>query len=86
MGVMVELPKTRQLTISTDKGYIAAGYMDLPFLQQRRPDRHIIAARVLDVREITDLLAARVHDCTPAAAELGIVAGMTGREALELMF
>jgi uncharacterized protein YunC (DUF1805 family) len=58
IGVMVELPQTRQLTISTDKGCIAAGYMDLPFLQQRRPERHIIAARVLDVREITDLLAA----------------------------
>ena len=86
IGVMVELPKTRQLTISTDKGYIAAGYMDLPFLQQRRPERHIIAARVLDVREITDLLAAKVFDCTPAAAELGVVAGMTGREALERMF
>src|ERR1700728_3105028 len=50
IGVMVELPQTRQLTISTSKGYIAAGYMDLPFLQQRRPERHIIAARVLDVR------------------------------------
>jgi uncharacterized protein YunC (DUF1805 family) len=86
IGVMVELPQTRQLTISTSKGYIAAGYMDLPFLQQRRPERNIIAARVLDVREITDLLAARVHDCTPAAAERGVVAGMTGREALERMF
>jgi len=86
IGVMVELPQTRLLTISTTKGYIAAGYMDLPFLQQRRPERHIIAARVLDVREITDLLAARVFDCTPAAAVLWVVAGMTGRAALELMF
>ena len=86
IGVMVELPQTRQLTISTAKGYIAAGYMDLPFLQQRRPERNIIAARVLDVREITDLLAALVYDCTPAAASLGIVAGMTGEQALEKMF
>ena len=44
------------------------------------------AARVLDVREITDLLAALVYDCTPAAAALGIAAGMTGEQALELMF
>jgi len=83
---MVELPQTRQLTVSTSKGHIAAGNMDLPFLQQRRPERHIIAARMLDVREITDLLAARVYDCTPAVAALGIVARMTGREALERMF
>src|SRR6185437_12625346 len=86
IGVMVELPQTRQLTISTAKGYISAGYIDLPFLQQRRPERQIIAARVLDVREIRDLLTARVFDCTPAAAALGVMAGMTGREALELMF
>jgi uncharacterized protein YunC (DUF1805 family) len=86
IAVMVELPQTRQLTISTTKGYISAGYIDLPFLQQRRPERNIIAARVLDVREITDLLAARVFDCTPAAAALGVVPGMTGREALERMF
>jgi uncharacterized protein YunC (DUF1805 family) len=86
IGVMVELPQTRQLTISTDKGYVAAGYMDLPFLQQRRPERHIIAARVTGVREITDLLEAHVFDCTPAAAERGVTVGMTGREALERMF
>ncbi|HTI79278.1 MAG TPA: DUF1805 domain-containing protein [Acetobacteraceae bacterium] len=86
IGVMVELPQTRQLTISTTKGYISAGYIDLPFLQQRRPERKIIAARVLDVREITDLLKARVFDCTPAAAALGVAAGMTGEQALELMF
>jgi uncharacterized protein YunC (DUF1805 family) len=86
IGVMVELPQTRQLTISTTKGYISAGYIDLPFLQQRRPERNIIAARVLDVREINDLLTARVFDCTPAAAALGVTPGMTGREALERMF
>ena len=71
IGVMVELPQTCQLTISTDKGYIAAGYMDLPFLQQRRPERHIIAARVLDVREITDLLAALVYVVRPRRRSAG---------------
>lgn len=86
IGVMVELPQTRQLTISTTRGYISAGYIDLPFLQQRRPERRIIAARVLDVREIRDLLVARVFDCTLAAAALGVLPGMTGEAALELMF
>ncbi len=86
IGVMVELPQTRALTISTDKGYITAGHMDLPFLENRHPERKILAARVVNVREIRDLLAARVHDCTPAAAALGIVSGMTGQEALERMF
>jgi uncharacterized protein YunC (DUF1805 family) len=60
--------------------------MDLPFLEQRRPERRIVAARVPDVREITDLLGARVYDCTLAAAALGVTTGMTGEQALELMF
>lgn len=86
IGVMVELPQTRALTISTAKGYITAGHMDLPFLEKRHPERKILAARVTNVREIADLLDAIVHDCTPAAARLGIAPGMTGRDALELMF
>jgi len=85
-GVMVGLPQTRDPTVSTSKGAIAAEQTDLAFLQQRRPKRHIIAARVLDVREITDLLGARVFDWTPAAVGRGVIVAMTGREALERMF
>jgi hypothetical protein len=35
--------------------------------------------------EPEDLLDARIVGCTPRAEELGIRAGMTGREAVELM-
>jgi uncharacterized protein YunC (DUF1805 family) len=86
IGVKVDLPGTRPLTISTSKGYISAAHMDLPLLEKRHPERRIVAARVMNVREISDLLEAKVFDCTPAAAELGIAPGMTGREALSKMF
>ena len=86
IGVMVELPGTRDLTISTDRGYISAAHFDLPMLEKRHPERRILAARVSGVRAISDLLTAEVFDCTPAAMEAGIKPGMTGAEALSLMF
>ena len=85
IGVMVELPKTRALSISTDKGYVMGGLLDVPILDELHPERRVVAARVTGVREIEDLLAATVRDCTRAAAELGIHPGMTGRDALDLM-
>jgi uncharacterized protein YunC (DUF1805 family) len=36
-------------------------------------------------REPEDLLEARIVELTPQAAALGVVAGMTGREAVERM-
>jgi len=85
VGIMVELPKTRALSISTEKGYVMCGLLDVPFLDGFHSDRQIVAARVVGVREIDDLLEARVRDCTTAAAAMGVRPGMTGREALELM-
>lgn len=82
IGVSVELPQTRALTISTERGYISAGHMDLPFLEGRHPERKILAARVTNVRSIADLLEAKVYDCTPAATAAGVEPGMTGRAAL----
>jgi len=86
IGVTVELPGTRDLTISTKRGYITAAHFDLPLLEQRHPERRILAARVSGVREIADLLSAKVFDCTPAAREAGIEPGMTGEQALSRMF
>jgi uncharacterized protein YunC (DUF1805 family) len=85
IGIMVELPKTRALSISTDKGYVMCGVLDVPFLDELHADRKIVAARVTGVRELEELLTARVRDCTVAAAELGVQPGMTGAEALDLM-
>jgi uncharacterized protein YunC (DUF1805 family) len=85
VGVLVELPKTRALSISTEKGYVMCGLLDVPFLDELHSDRQVVAARVVGVREIDDLLEARIRDCTAAAAKLGVRPGMTGREALDLM-
>jgi len=85
IGVMVELPKARNLTISTAKGFIAGGLLDVTILDALHPERRVVAARVTGVREIDHLLGAKVRDCTTVALELGVRPGMTGREALQLM-
>jgi uncharacterized protein YunC (DUF1805 family) len=86
VGTMVELPKTRVLSISTEKGYIMCGVLNVRELDRIHPERRIIAARVIGVREIEDLLHAKVVEATEEAKKLGIKEGMTGKEALEKMF
>ena len=86
IGTMVELPKTRVLIISTQKGYIMCGVLNVPELDRIHPERKIIAARVIGVREMKDLLNAKIVEMTNEAKTLGIKEGMTGKEALEKMF
>jgi len=85
VGTMVELPKTRVLSISTEKGYIMCGVLNVSELDRLHPERRIIAARVIGVREIEDLLHAKVVEVTEEAKKLGIKKGLTGKEALEKM-
>jgi len=85
IGFTVELPKTRILAVSTAKGYIMCGLIDLARLDTLRPERRILAARVTHVRTIEDLLAGAVDEVSQEARRLGIVEGMTGLQALEKM-
>ncbi|WP_238653276.1 YunC family protein [Paenibacillus piscarius] len=85
VGVEVKLPKTTLLSISTDKGYIMCGALDIGLLNERLADRQIIAARAVGVRTIAQLLAAPMESVTIEAEKLGIVPGMSGTEALQLM-
>jgi len=85
IGTMVELPKTRVLSISTEKGYVMCGILDVALLDRLHPERKIIAAKIIGVKEIEDLLHAKVVEATQEAKKLGIKEGMTGKEALERM-
>ncbi|MEK3794893.1 DUF1805 domain-containing protein [Paenibacillus sp. FSL R7-0204] len=85
VGVEVKLPKTTLLSISTDKGYIMCGALDIGLLNEVLSDRKIIAARAVGVRTLTQLLAAPLESVTIEAEKLGIVPGMSGAEALLLM-
>ncbi|MGO4547013.1 YunC family protein [Paenibacillus sp. 2TAB23] len=85
LGVEVKLPKTTLLAIMTDKGYIMCGALDVSLLNERLKDREILAGRAVGVRSLEELLAAPLESVTTTAESIGIVAGMKGYEALQLM-
>jgi uncharacterized protein YunC (DUF1805 family) len=58
------------------------GALDVALLNERLSDRNIVAARATGVRTIEELLEAPLESVTYTAEDLGIVAGMTGREAI----
>jgi uncharacterized protein YunC (DUF1805 family) len=82
IAIEVQLPKTTLLVVTTDKGYIMCGALDVALLNERLKDRHIIAARATGVRTIEELLDAPLESVTHTAEEIGIVPGMKGREAI----
>jgi uncharacterized protein YunC (DUF1805 family) len=84
-GIEVKLPKTNLVMITTNKGYIMCGALDVGLLNTRLKDRGIIAARATGVRTWEDLLETPLSDVTIEAEKLGIHAGMKGKDALKLM-
>jgi uncharacterized protein YunC (DUF1805 family) len=86
LAIEVKLPKTTLLVVTTDKGYIMCGALDVGLLNAKLKDRNIIAGRATGVRTIEELLAAPLESVTYEAEALGIVPGMTGRDAVIRMF
>nr|WP_108021886.1 DUF1805 domain-containing protein [Melghirimyces profundicolus] len=82
VGVEVALPKTNLLVITTEKGYIMCGALDVALLNEKLADRRVLAGRAVGVRTLEELLDAPLEMVTVEAEQLGIHAGTTGREAL----
>jgi uncharacterized protein YunC (DUF1805 family) len=82
LGVLVELPKTTLIVVTTDKGYIMCGALDVNLLNERLKDREIIAARATGVRTLEQLLEAPLESVTYSAEKLGITKGMKGKDAI----
>jgi uncharacterized protein YunC (DUF1805 family) len=85
IGIHVALPKTNLLAITTNIGYIMCGALDIQLLNERLSEREIIAARMVGVKTLEELLNGTVESSTFKAHELGIVPGTSGREALRIM-
>ena len=85
IAVTVRLPKTTLLAVTTDRGYIMCGALDVGLLNERLASREIIAGRAVGVKTIQELLDAPLESVTKTAEQLGIHAGMTGRDAVAKM-
>jgi uncharacterized protein YunC (DUF1805 family) len=82
LAVEVKLPKTTLLVVTTSKGYIMCGALDVGLLNEKLKDRGIVAGRAVGVKTIDQLLEAPLESVTLAAEELGIKAGTTGKDAI----
>lgn len=82
LSISVQLPKTNLLVVTSDKGYIMCGALDVALLNEKLKDRKIIAGRAVGVKTIEQLLCAPLESVTFAAEEIGITKGMIGKDAL----
>ncbi len=82
LAISVTLPKTTLLAVSSDKGYIMCGALDVQLLNEKLKDRGIIAGRAVGVKTIDQLLDAPLESITLEAGRRGITPGMIGRDAL----
>ncbi|WP_040952558.1 YunC family protein [Gorillibacterium massiliense] len=85
IGIVVKLPKTTLIAITTDIGYIMCGALDIGLLNERLSSRNIVAGRAVGVRTLEELLEAPLESVTYEAERRGIVPGMTGVAALAKM-
>ncbi|MGD6871257.1 YunC family protein [Sutcliffiella horikoshii] len=81
-AITVRLPKTNFLAVTSDKGYIMCGALDIGLLNAKLKDRKIIAGRAVGVRTIEQLIEAPLESITYEAENVGITVGMPGKEAL----
>jgi uncharacterized protein YunC (DUF1805 family) len=82
LGIKVELPKAPLVMIRADKGFAMCGYLNIESVNKAGE----VAVRVTGVKSFDDVLNARVINISDEARKLGIIDGMTAREALEKMF
>ncbi|MWC26935.1 YunC family protein [Paenibacillus sp. MMS18-CY102] len=85
LGVEVKLPKTTLLAWMTDKGYIMCGALDVELLNRDLAERGILAGRAVGVRTLEQLMEAPLESVTTHAEQIGIHAGMSGKDALLIL-
>ena len=82
IGLSFHMQSAPLLLIKADKGFVMCGYLDMETADMLGD----VAVKVKGVNTFDDVLEASVVGATEPAINLGIKMGMTGREALELMF
>lgn len=82
LSISVALPKTNLLVVTSEKGYIMCGALDVGLLNEKLKDRKVIAGRAVGVKTIEQLLEAPLESVTYEAEACGIHKGMIGKDAL----
>ena len=81
-GYEIDLPNAKLVLLAAPKGYVMCGYLSIEAADKFND----CAAIVKGVRSIDEMLSKEVFSVSIAAAKAGIKPGMTGLEAVSLMF
>ena len=82
VGLEVSLPNAPPLLlIKGSRGFIMCGYLNISVADKLG----LVAARVVGVRTVEDMLEKNIVEVTAKARELGIKEGMKVREALKFI-
>jgi uncharacterized protein YunC (DUF1805 family) len=85
-GFVIPLGSLNLVGAITDAGMVGCGAFDVSALDNfGYPAARVRSATGGAIATIEDLLNGLVKDANAAATKLGIITGMTGREALDLM-
>jgi len=85
-GYVIPLGPVNLVNVITDKGMVGCGAFDIVALNNfGYPAAKVKAAKGSSIATIDDLLQGIVKEVNPAAEKLGLKAGITGREALDLL-
>ncbi|MDK2892478.1 DUF1805 domain-containing protein [Methanohalophilus sp.] len=82
VGLQWEMGNASLLIIKADKGFVMCGYLNIETANKLGD----VAAVVSGVSTFDDVLKAPLKAVSENAQKLGIKEGITGKEALELMY
>lgn len=85
-GYVIPLGKVNLVNVVTDVGMVGCGAFDVAALNNfGYPAARVKPTRGNSITTIDDLLDGVIKDANSAAVSLGIKAGMSGKEALDLL-
>jgi uncharacterized protein YunC (DUF1805 family) len=85
-GYVIPLGGIKLVSVVTDMGMVGCGAFDLAALNSfSYPAAKVKPSQGTSISSIDDLLQGIVKEVNPAAERLGLKAGITGREALEML-
>lgn len=85
-GYVIPLGGIKLVSVVTDMGMVGCGAFDLMALNNfSYPAVKVKPSQGTSISSIDDLMQGIVKEVNPAAERLGLKAGITGREALEML-
>ena len=85
-GYVIPLGPANLVVVVGKGGMVGCGAFDVEALEKfGYPAARVKPTRGSSIADIEDLLSGEIKDANAAAAKLGIVVGMSGKEALDLL-